>query len=63
MPKVVRNVLTAAIEIIKLPNAAVHDSGNWTCNNSNNKMGRKKTGAKIKDSNAVVIKEKKRCQE
>ena len=59
MPKVVRNTLTAAIEIIKLPNASVHDSGNWTCNNFNNKMERKKTGAKIKDSNAIVSIKKK----
>ena len=30
---------TTAIGIIKLPNAAVHDSGNWTCNNSEIEKG------------------------
>ena len=35
-------------------NTTVHDSNNWTCNNSNYKIGRKKTGVKIKDSNVVV---------
>ena len=48
---------TTAIEIIKLSNVIVqlelklsndviHNSGNWTCNNSNNKIGRKKIGQK-----------------
>ena len=30
------------IGIIKLPNAAIHDNDNWTCNNF--EIGRKKTG-------------------
>ena len=47
---------TSIIKIIKLPNFVVHDNDNWTCNNSNNKIGRKKTRVKIKDSNAVVLK-------
>ena len=47
--------MIAAIEIIKLTNVVVHDNDNWTCNNSDNKMGRKKTGTKIKDSNAAVL--------
>ena len=34
--------------------AVMDDSVNWTCNNSNNKIERKKTVVKIKYSNAVV---------
>ena len=46
--------LTTIIKIIKLSNAITYDSGNWTCNNSNNKMGRKKAMTKIKKSNAII---------
>ena len=56
MPKVVHNAAVHGQRQLELLNCQMPLSVTKTIeiNNSNNKMGRKKTGTKIKDSNAAV---------